>query len=123
MLVRCQPQQHPDTLDEARIQFVLDGLTALGLADGNLACKGRVAPPPPHGLQSEIKHQICATAIFADGVLEWRTHQEGIGSITVHITHHRHVASDVVTQGVAIHACIVLCDRNGALKWHVKDIG
>jgi hypothetical protein len=41
--------QHPHTLDDARIQFVVDGLTALALANGDLTGKGRVVPPPPHG--------------------------------------------------------------------------
>ena len=47
-----QPPQHPHTLDDARIQLVVDGLTALGLADGDLTGKGRVVPPPPDGLST-----------------------------------------------------------------------
>ena len=45
-----QSPQHPHTLDDARIQLVVDGLPALGLAHGDLAGKGRVVSPPPHGL-------------------------------------------------------------------------
>ena len=37
-----QPPQHPPTLDDACIQLIVDGLPALGLADGDLAGKGRV---------------------------------------------------------------------------------
>jgi integrase len=47
---RHQSPEHPHTLDDARIQLVVDELTALALADGDLTGKGRVVPPPPHGL-------------------------------------------------------------------------
>ena len=42
-----QSPQHPHTLDDARIQLVVDGLPALGLANGDLTRKERVVPPPP----------------------------------------------------------------------------
>jgi hypothetical protein len=42
--------QHPYTLDDAGVQLVVDGPAALGLAEVDLIGKGRVLPPPPHGL-------------------------------------------------------------------------